>query len=112
MNEDTGHVAKVVKYDFVNDNNGTPFHDKTSTVLDSSRFWITVHHLIPGQQYVFQYLIDDSILIADPYVEQCSVPTYDGQISSSIYPNLIPYPTGRQQVLLELLKQVRPHTIG
>ncbi|HFB61384.1 MAG TPA: hypothetical protein ENJ69_00190, partial [Bacteroidetes bacterium] len=37
---------------------------------DSNRFWVEISGLIPGKQYVFQYLIDGSIRIGDPYADQ------------------------------------------
>ncbi|MDD4644454.1 MAG: Por secretion system protein, partial [Bacteroidales bacterium] len=34
---------------------------------DQKRFWLKIENLIPGQEYVFQYLVDDGIRIVDPY---------------------------------------------
>jgi len=62
---------------------------------DGDRFWVTLTGLKPGQEYVFQYLIDDTIRIADPYSEKISDPGNDKFIPSRIYPDLISYPTGK-----------------
>lgn len=62
---------------------------------DGDRFWFTLSGLTSGKEYIFQYLIDDSIRIADPYCDKISDPNNDSYISSSIYPNLIKYPTGK-----------------
>jgi 1,4-alpha-glucan branching enzyme len=53
-------------------------------------WWVTLEGLTPGQEYVFQYLIDGSIRVADPYSHKISDPE-DFQISSSTFPGLITY---------------------
>ncbi|MBK9734960.1 MAG: hypothetical protein IPO92_08335 [Saprospiraceae bacterium] len=53
-------------------------------------WWIELSGLTPGQEYVFQYLIDGSIQVGDPYTNKVSDPE-DSQISPLIYPNLISY---------------------
>ncbi len=53
-------------------------------------WWITLEGLIPGQEYVFQYLIDGNIRVVDPYTHKVSDPD-DWQIPASVYPNLITY---------------------
>lgn len=58
-------------------------------------FWIKIGNLVPGKEYVCQYLIDKNIRIADPYANKISDPVYDKDISSSVYPNLISYPAGK-----------------
>ena len=54
-------------------------------------WWITIDGLIPGQEYVFQYLIDGNLQVADPYTYKVS-DFDDVYISPSVYANLIPYP--------------------
>lgn len=58
---------------------------------DGDRFWLTINGLTPEKEYIFQYLIDDTLRIADPYTEKTSDPN-DKYIPSAIYPNLIKYP--------------------
>lgn len=62
---------------------------------DGDRFWIKIGGLTKGKEYICQYLIDDEIKIADPYANKISDPWNDKNISSTIYPNLISYPTGK-----------------
>lgn len=59
---------------------------------DQNRYWLTITHLKPKKQYVFQYFIDDSIRVGDPYCDQVSDPWNDKYISDTTYPNLISYP--------------------
>ena len=61
---------------------------------DGDYFWLKVVNLVPKKEYVFQYLIDGKIKIADPYTDKVSDPDDKG-ISSTIYPNLIAYPEGK-----------------
>jgi len=62
---------------------------------DGDRFWITLNGLTSGKEYIFQYLLDSNLLIADPYVEKISDPDNDVGIPNRIYPNLIKYPKGK-----------------
>ncbi|MDP4208381.1 MAG: alpha-amylase family glycosyl hydrolase [Bacteroidota bacterium] len=75
-------------------NNWTPDNNFLMN-KDGSRYWFTINGLTSGKEYLFQYLIDDTIRVADPYCEKISDPWNDSGISSSIYPNLITYPTGK-----------------
>jgi len=56
------------------------------------RYWITLNGLTTAKEYVFQYLIDEELKIADPYAEKISEPWNDKYIDNEIYPDLIPYP--------------------
>jgi glycosidase len=62
---------------------------------DGNRWWIEIDNLTPQKEYIFQYLVDGSIRIADPYSEKISDPNFDQYISDSTYPNLIKYPVGK-----------------
>jgi len=59
------------------------------------RYWVTINGLTPGQEYIFQYIIDENIKIADPYSEKISDPWNDKYITSETYPGLIEYPIGK-----------------
>jgi 1,4-alpha-glucan branching enzyme len=71
---------------------------------DSSRYWLTLDNLAPANQYLFQYLVNGSLRIADPYAEQVSDPFNDRFISSTTYPGLIPYPSGETEEIASLLQ--------
>jgi 1,4-alpha-glucan branching enzyme len=60
---------------------------------DGTHFWIQIDSLTPRKEYIFQYLVDGSIRIADPYADKISDPN-DQYISQATYPGLLPYPTG------------------
>lgn len=62
---------------------------------DGHYFWLRLENLVPKKEYVFQYLIDGQIKVADIYTEKVSDPYDDKYISATIYPNLIAYPEGK-----------------
>lgn len=73
---------------------------------DEMRFWITLDSLIPGQEYIFQYLVDGTIPIGDPYAEKVSDPQ-DKFISGTTYPGLMPYPEGKANGIATYLQTAR-----
>lgn len=80
---------------------GDNYMKKTQNGLN---WWVEITHLIPGKEYVFQYLVDDSIRIGDPYAEKVSDPWNDKWISDSTYPGLIPYPEGKTSGIATVLQ--------
>jgi pullulanase/glycogen debranching enzyme len=64
---------------------------------DGNYFWLTIPDLTPQKEYIFQYLIDGSIRIGDPYTEKISDPWDDQYIPESVYPGLIDYPAGKTE---------------
>ncbi|RKE02570.1 alpha-amylase family glycosyl hydrolase [Marinifilum flexuosum] len=62
---------------------------------DGDNFWVTINNLQAGKEYIFQYLIDGDIKIADPYADKISDPWNDKYITDETYPNLIDYPEGK-----------------
>lgn len=71
---------------------------------DSVRFWITLDIFEPGLEYGFQYLVDGSIRIADPYSEKILDPFDDQFIPASVYPNLQEYPHGKTEFAVGVLQ--------
>ena len=71
---------------------------------DNNRYWLTITHLTPKKQYIFQYDIDDTIRVGDPYADQVSDPWNDQYITSATYPNLIAYPQGKTSGIASVLE--------
>ena len=61
--------------------------NKTS---DGNYWWLHITGLTPGTEYAFQYLVDGTLKIADPYAEKILDPynNNDQNISSATYPVL------------------------
>ena len=55
---------------------------------DGNYWWITINGLTPGKEYAFQYLVDGTLKIADPYTEKILDPTNDQYIPAATYPGL------------------------
>jgi len=65
--------------------------------VDGTRWWVQVDNLDPAKEYAYQYLIDGSLKVADPYTEKILDPNNDQYIntpSHTVYPGLKPYPSG------------------
>jgi 1,4-alpha-glucan branching enzyme len=71
---------------------------------DGDRFWITLNNLEAGTEYAFQYLVDGSIFVADPYSEKVLDPAHDPGIPESTYPGLKAYPSGQATGIVGVLE--------
>ncbi|MDR2384040.1 MAG: alpha-amylase [Tannerella sp.] len=79
----------------IGDFNNWTISDTHKMNKDGDRFWIKIGNLDASKEYTCQYLIDNSIRIADPYANKISDPWNDNTISPTIYPGLLPYPTAK-----------------
>lgn len=90
------------------------FNNWVQTVMnktpDGRFFWITLTGLTAGQEYAFQYVVDGTIKIADPYAEKILDPFNDAGISAATYPNLKPYPAGQSGMVSVLQTQAPAYT--
>ena len=68
------------------------------------RFWIELNGLTPQTNYMYQYLVDGTIRIADPYSTTILSESNDQFISTTTYPNLPSYPTGSTNHAITLLR--------
>ncbi len=75
---------------------------------DSLRFWAEIPDLLPGQEYIFQYLVDGTIRIGDPYADKISDPWNDKYISEQTYPGLKQYPEGKTTGTATFLQTGQP----
>jgi len=74
----------------------TNYFMKKYEVNDSTvTWWVQIDGLTPGTEYIFQYLVDGNLRIADPYTEKISDPWNDKYITSVTYPGLKAYPDGK-----------------
>ncbi|MFI5139000.1 MAG: alpha-amylase family glycosyl hydrolase [Sphingobacteriales bacterium] len=66
---------------------------------DGTRWWVQVDNLDPTKEYAYQYLIDGSLKVGDPYTHKVLDPNNDAAIPASVYPNLKPYPAGQTGIV-------------
>lgn len=62
---------------------------------DGDYFWTRITGLTPGANYRYQYIVDDTTRVADPYSELVLDPNNDQYISATTFPNMPVYPTGK-----------------
>ncbi|WP_432328415.1 alpha-amylase family glycosyl hydrolase [Mucilaginibacter sp. P25] len=82
----------------IGDFNGWDVND-TKAVMnntpDGKRWWVQIDNIDPAAEYGYQFYIDKSLKVADPYTEKVLDPDNDSYISSDTYPNLKKYPAGK-----------------
>jgi 1,4-alpha-glucan branching enzyme len=83
-------------------NNWTPTCNSICT-KDGDYFWVRLTGLTPGQQYKYQYIVDDEFRFADPYAELILDGNNDGFISNATYPNRPLYPSGKTSGIVGVL---------
>src|SRR5690606_20442419 len=66
---------------------------------DGKYWWLTITGLTPGTEYAFQYLVDGTLRVGDPYAEKVLDPDHDGSIPASHYPGLRAYPAGQTGIV-------------
>ncbi|MDR0687526.1 MAG: T9SS type A sorting domain-containing protein [Prevotellaceae bacterium] len=88
----------------IGDFNGWQASNAYQMKRDSDMFWITLDNLTPGEEYAYQYLIDLSLRVADPYAEKILDPWSDSYIGEQTYPNLKPYPQGKTTGIASVLQ--------
>jgi len=72
-------------------NNWTPLANYQMK-KDGEHFWLELSGLTAGVEYGFQYLVDESLYVADPYADKILDPD-DQYIPATTYPDLKPYPS-------------------
>ncbi len=71
---------------------------------DGKTYWLNINNLTKGTEYGFQYLVDGTIRIPDPYTDKVLDPWNDSSIPAATYPNLKAYPTGKTTGLVSILQ--------
>ncbi|WP_052444671.1 alpha-amylase family glycosyl hydrolase [Flammeovirga sp. OC4] len=83
---------------------------KLDEEAEENYWWYTFTDLDPDAEYIYQYLIDGTVKIADPYTEKVSDPYDDKYINQDYerYPNLIAYPEGKTDKRASVLQINQP----
>ncbi len=71
---------------------------------DGKFFWLRLTGLTPGTEYAYQYYVDGTIKIADPYTQKILDPANDPSIPATTYPGLKAYPTGKTSGIVSVLQ--------
>jgi len=90
------------------------FNDWQSTknpmnkTADGKTWWIQLDNLDPAKEYAYQFLVDNELRIADPYTEKVLDPQNDSFISTTVYPGLKAYPTGKTTGIVSVMQGLKP----
>ncbi|MFB9055529.1 alpha-amylase family glycosyl hydrolase [Mariniflexile ostreae] len=96
----------------------TRYAMKKDTAPNSTKFWLELTDLTPGQVETYQYWVIDQTPIAnapvlvktaDPYSTLVLSPFDDPQIPTSTYPNLPAYPAGQEREVTVLQTNQSPY---
>jgi hypothetical protein len=76
---------------------------------DGNRYWIRLTGLTAGQEYGYQYLIDGTLKVGDPYTEKVLDPWNDGFIPEATFPAAQrQYPTGKTTGIVSTFRTAKP----
>jgi 1,4-alpha-glucan branching enzyme len=102
INYETGDTSLILVLRAPGKNSATvmgDFNNWTQAIMnktpDGIFFWKRITGLAARTEYAYQYLVDGTIKIADPYAEKLLDPNNDQYIPATTYPNLKPYPAGQ-----------------
>jgi hypothetical protein len=101
------HKTKVVVAgDFNNWTQSTAY--QMNKTPDSNYYWLRINGLAAGTEYAYQYIIDDTIVVADYNTEKVLDKNVDPGIPSSTYPNLKPFPNKAGGSLASVIQTAQP----
>ncbi len=91
---------------------GSNWTEQTNYVMnktpDGNYWWLRITGLTAGTEYAFQYLVDGTLKIGEPYCEKVLDPWNDSYITSATYPSLKAYPTGLTTGIVSVLQTSPP----
>jgi 1,4-alpha-glucan branching enzyme len=77
---------------------------------DGNNWWVQIDNITPSKEYAYQYLIDGSLKVADPYTQELLDPANDAGIPATVYPNLKAYPSGQTGIVSTFQASPTPYT--
>ncbi|RCH55057.1 alpha-amylase [Mucilaginibacter hurinus] len=100
-----GKVSVSVIGDF---NNWSTTATPMTRTTDGTRWWVKITGLDPNTEYAYQYYINGSLRVADPYTEKILDPDNDRYIPATVYPGLKAYPTGKTSAIVSVMQANQP----
>lgn len=71
---------------------------------DGKRWWVQLNNLDPDEAYAYQFVVDGTIRVADPYAQLVLDPDHDRYIPSTTFPGLKPYPNGKTTGIVSVVQ--------
>ncbi|POY37400.1 1,4-alpha-glucan-branching protein [Solitalea longa] len=75
---------------------------------DGKRWWIQIDGLTPGEKYGYQFVVDGTLKVADPYCQLILDPSNDQYVPTSVFPSLKAYPTGKTSGIVSVAQSNEP----
>lgn len=75
---------------------------------DSNYFWIQINGLAAGTEYAYQYVMDDTLTLADYNTEKVLDKNVDASIPSTTYPGLKSFPSQAGGTLAGIIQTAKP----
>ncbi|MCH5715273.1 DUF4961 domain-containing protein [Niabella hibiscisoli] len=75
---------------------------------DGNTWWVQLDGLNPNTEYAYQFWVDGTLKIADPYTEKVLDPGNDPYIPVANYANFGTYPTGKTTGIVSTMKASQP----
>ncbi|MEO8569669.1 MAG: alpha-amylase family glycosyl hydrolase [Ginsengibacter sp.] len=89
-------------------NNWDPAPAAMKNTPDKTTWWVQIDNLDPNIEYAYQFLLDGTLKVADPYCEKVLDPDNDSKIPTATYPNLKPYPSGKTTGIVSVMQSNQP----
>lgn len=89
-------------------NNWNAQTGKMKNTPDKKTWWAQVDNLDPNTEYAYQFVVDGSLRVGDPYAEKILDPNNDQYISPAVYPALKSYPTGKTTGIVCVMQGIQP----
>lgn len=87
-----------------NDWKATPMRN----TADGNIWWVQIDNLNPNTEYAYQFLVDESLKVADPYCEKILDEPNDIHIDKTTYPSLKAYPKGKTTGIVSVMQANQP----
>jgi len=71
---------------------------------DGNTWWVQIDGLDPNVEYAYQFLVDGTLKVADPYCQKVLDPDNDTYIDSKTYPGLRTYPAGKTTGIVSVMQ--------
>lgn len=85
-------------------NNWSTSAAKMTSTTDGSRWWVKIGGLDPTKTYTYQYYIDGSLYVADPYSHMILDKNNDPSIPSSVYPDIPTFPANAKGSIVSVMQ--------
>ena len=85
-------------------NSWSTIASKMTNTSDGSRWWIKIGGLDPTKTYTYQYYIDGSLYVADPYAHMILDKANDPSIPTSVYPDMPAFPANAKGNIVSVMQ--------